>query len=64
MLLISGSQFFVTFNNTLVFPDPEPPRIKNPYEWSGWIIDSVIDHTITVSKYNPLAGGSDIKLPK
>ena len=50
MLLISGSQFFVTFNNTLVFPDPEPPRIKNPYEWSGWIIDSVIDNTITVSK--------------
>ena len=22
---------------------------------SGWIIDSVIDKTITISKYNPLA---------
>ena len=22
---------------------------------SGWIIDSVIDETITISKYNPLA---------
>ena len=28
------------------------------------IIDSVIDHTISISKYNPLAGSSDIKLPK
>ena len=31
---------------------------------SGWIVDSVIDHTITVSKYNPLAGSNYIKLPK
>ena len=23
---------------------------------SGWIIDSVIDHDISISKYNPLAG--------
>ena len=23
---------------------------------SGWIIESVIDHTISISKYNPLAG--------
>ena len=30
---------------------------------SGWIIDSGIDHTISVSKYNPLAGSSYIKLP-
>ena len=30
----------------------------------GWIIDSVIDHTISISKYNPLAGNSYIKLPK
>ena len=28
----------------------------------GWIIDSVIDHTI--SKFNPLAGSIYIKLPK
>ena len=29
-----------------------------------WIIDSVVDHTIDISKYNPLAGSSYIKLPK
>ena len=28
---------------------------------SGWIIDSVIDHTISISKYKPLAGSSYIK---
>ena len=31
---------------------------------SGCIIDLVIDHTIGISKYNPLAGRSYIKLPK
>ena len=31
---------------------------------SAWIIDSVIDHSISISKYNPLAGSSYIKLPK
>ena len=31
---------------------------------SVWIIDSVIDHNINISKYNPLAGSSYIKLPK
>ena len=31
---------------------------------SGWIIDSVVDHTINISKYNPLAGSSYVKLPK
>ena len=31
---------------------------------SGWIIDSVINHTISISKYNPLAGSSYIKLPR
>ena len=30
----------------------------------GWIIDSIIDHTISISKDNPLAGSSYIKLPK
>ena len=30
----------------------------------GWIIDSVIDHTISNSKYNPLVGSSYIKLQK
>ena len=28
------------------------------------IIDSVIDHTLSISKYNPLAGSSYTKLPK
>ena len=31
---------------------------------SGWITDSVIDHTISISKYNPLARNSYIKLLK
>ena len=31
---------------------------------SGWIIDLVIDHTISISKYNPLVGSSYIKLQK
>ena len=31
---------------------------------SGWTIDSVTDHTISISKYNPLAGSSYIKLPE
>ena len=30
----------------------------------GWITDSVIDHTISISKYNTLAGSSYTKLPK
>ena len=31
---------------------------------SSWIIDSVIDHTSNISKSNPLAANSYIKLPK
>ena len=31
---------------------------------SDRIIDSVIDHTVSISKYNPLAGSSYIKSPK
>ena len=31
---------------------------------SGWIIDSVIDHNISISKYNPLVGSSYMKLSK
>ena len=39
-------------------------HIQKPLEKvSGWIIDSVIDHTISISKYNSLAGSSYIKLP-
>ena len=29
----------------------------------GWIIDSVIDHTVRTSRYNNLAGSSYIKVP-
>ena len=31
---------------------------------SGWIIDSVINHAIRISRYNPFAGSSYTKLPK
>ena len=31
---------------------------------SEWIINSVIDHNVSISKYNPLAGSSCIKLLK
>ena len=37
---------------------------KSLGEGSGWITDLVIDHTISISKYNPLARRSYIKLPK
>ena len=30
----------------------------------GWIIDGVIDHTTSISMYNPIAGSSYIKSPK
>ena len=31
---------------------------------SGWIINSVVNHNISISKYNSSAGSSCIKLPK
>ena len=31
---------------------------------SGWIIESVIDHVVSIWKYDPLARSSYIKLPK
>ena len=31
---------------------------------SGWVIDSVIEHNISISKYNPLTESSYIKLQK
>ena len=37
---------------------------KSLVKGSGWVIDSVIDHNVSISKDNPLAGGSYIKLPK
>ena len=37
---------------------------KSTGKGSAWIIDSIIDRNIDISKYNPLAGSSYIKLPK
>ena len=37
---------------------------KNLGQDSGWIIDSVLEHTINFSKYNSFAGISYIKFPK
>ena len=37
---------------------------KSSGKGSGWIIDSVIDLTSSISKHNPLAGSSYIRLPK
>ena len=37
---------------------------KSSGKGSGWIIDSVIHHTVSISKYDPLAESSYIKLPK
>ena len=31
---------------------------------SGWIIDSIINHTVSILKYNLLAGSNYTKLPK
>ena len=33
---------------------------KSLVKGSGWIMDSVIDRTISISKYNPLARSSQI----
>ena len=37
---------------------------KSQGKGPGWTIDSVTDHNINISKYNPLAKSSYIKLPK
>ena len=37
---------------------------KNLWEKSGWVIDSVFDQDVSISKYNPLAGSIYIKLLK
>ena len=37
---------------------------KSLQKSSGCIVNSAIDHTVSISKYNPLAGSSYIKLPK
>ena len=40
-------------------------NIQNCAEkYTGWIIDSVVDHNIYISKYKTLSGTSYIKLPK
>ena len=41
------------------------PKIKISLgKGSGWIIDSIIDHTISISKYSDLAGSSYLKFSK
>ena len=37
---------------------------KSSGKGSNWITDSVINHNINTSNYNPLAGSSYIKSPK
>ena len=37
---------------------------KSPGKGSGWIFDSIADHIIIISKYNPLAGSNYTKLRK
>ena len=37
---------------------------KSLEKGSGWIIDSVLEHDISILKYNPLAGSNCIKLLK
>ena len=50
---------FKSVYNTVIW-NSEKSLGKN----SGWIIDSVIQHNINISKCNPLDGSSYIKLPK
>ena len=45
---------------TTIIRNIQKPLGKSSY----WIIDSVIDHTHSISKYNPLVGSSYTKLPK
>ena len=39
-------------------------KTRKSFLQKGWIVDSIIDHNINISKYNPLAGSSYIKLPR
>ena len=47
-----------------IYPTIISNRQKSLEKRSVWVIDLVIDHTISISKYEPLAGGSYVKLPK
>ena len=47
-----------------IYTRTTPNIQKSLVKGSSRIIDSVIDHNIIISKYNPLAGSSCIKLPK
>ena len=51
---------FKSIYTTTIIENTQKPLGKG----SGWIIDLVIDHTISISKYNLLAESSYIKLPK
>ena len=47
-----------------LFTTIKPNIQKYLEEYLGWIINSIIDHTISISKYNPSARSGCIKLPK
>ena len=51
-------------NNFHTYPTIISNIQKSLGKSSGWIIDSVIEHNINISKYNPLAASSYTKLPK
>ena len=50
---------FQSIYNTIIFNIQ-----KSLGKGSGWFINSTIDHTISISKYNPLTGSDCIKLVK
>ena len=58
-LLISNVKLTLSVCSTIISNTQ-----KSSGKGSGWIIDSVIAYTISISKYNPLAGNIYIKLPK
>ena len=62
VIIINGSDIDDVFKSiyTTVISNIKKHLGKGP----GWIIDSVIDHNISISKYNPLDGSSYIKLLK
>ena len=64
----SKSKIIISESDTDLFQSiytADIPNIqKSLGKGSGWFIDSVIDHAISISKRNPLAGNSYIKLPK
>ena len=61
-IIINESDIDYVFQS--VYTKIMPNIQKSLGKGSGWIIDSVIDHNISISKYNTLAGSSYIALTK